>query len=69
MRTKGAVSNAVVKLSELNRRFQPDADIVISRKFAMMNGLVVTPIAATQANMQAVAPVEVDEPVSITEVE
>jgi hypothetical protein len=76
MRTKGSVSHAVIKLSELSAKFGPDADIIVSRRFATANGLAARAIVATPAAIVAATPVavsepqtpEVTEPVSVTEV-
>ncbi len=56
MRTKGAVSNGTVKLSELNTKFatNPDTMIVVSRKFAKLNGLTVTPVVSAVKVVEAV---------------
>lgn len=62
MRTKGAVSSGLIKLSELNTKFaNPDTMIVVSRKFAKLNGLEVTPIEATTKNIEATVPVAIAE--------
>lgn len=76
MRTKGSVSHAVIKLSELSAKFGPDADIIVSRRFATANGLAAKAIVASPAAVAATVPVAVSEPqtpevtelVSVTEV-
>lgn len=69
MRTKGATSNVLVSLRQLNQQFNPDAMIPIARRFANENGLIGRAIHATDENIKAAgnAPA-LEEKVSIQEV-
>lgn len=55
MRTKGATSNVIVKLSDLTRALGPDTEIPIARRFANALGLIGKPMAATSVNLNTVS--------------
>lgn len=62
MRTKGATSCVTIKLKELAARFGPEADIVISRKFAQANNLPAVAFVSTAINVGAAAVITAAEP-------
>jgi hypothetical protein len=68
MRTKGATSNVLVTLKQLNQLFQPDAQIPIARKFANSHGLIGRAIYTTNESMEAAGnPLAVEEKIPLTE--
>lgn len=70
MRTKGATSNVLVPLSELNKLFQSGALIPVGRRFCDENHIIGIPITATLDNIKAAGnPPAIEEKVSITEIE
>jgi hypothetical protein len=53
MRTKGATSNVLVSLKNLNRLFNAEAMIPVARRFADENGLLGKAMHATDENLRA----------------
>lgn len=70
MRTKGATSNVLIRLSELNKQFNEAAMIPVARRFANENGLIGQAIHATNDNLKAAgnAPA-IEERIAIQEIE
>lgn len=53
MRTKGATSNVIVSLRDLNRLLNPDAQIPIARRFANQLGILGKAMIANDENLMA----------------
>ena len=70
MRTKGATSNVLVRLSELNKQFNESAMIPVARRFANENGLIGQAIHATNDNLKAAGnQPAIEEKIAIQEIE
>ena len=67
-RTPGATSCIAVKLSQLNQLLQPDAVILVSRRFANQIGLLGKPVSLTNDNLIAAGnPPAVTEKIPVIE--
>ena len=54
-RTKGAVSFVTVTLNDLNDVLKPEANVLISRRFAENLGIGGTPVTASTKNVEALS--------------
>ncbi len=69
MRTKGATSNVLVSLRQLNALFNQDAMIPVARRFADQNNLIGKAMQATDDNLKAAGnQPAIEEKIAITEV-
>jgi len=69
MRTKGATSNVLVSLRQLNKLFTEDAMIPIARRFANQNHLLGKAMHATDENLMAAGnQPALEEKIAVTEV-